>query len=95
MSDSAYTICCIPSLTIKNSQTFLSDIKQIISNINKLTKLIIDISSIEEIDTAGMQLLIAIKKTAEQLGISLNWQGTSEEVEKKAKLLGLNNYIQN
>lgn len=48
-----------------------------------------DVSKIERIDTAAIQMIYAFSKEAERYGHSLNWEGASEAFVRSAKFLGL------
>lgn len=48
-----------------------------------------DVSKIERIDAAAMQMIYAFSKEIEKLGHSLSWQGASENFVRSAKILGL------
>lgn len=45
---------------------------------------------VEEIDTAYFQFILAIKSTANQLGIPMEWIGTSEKIQSICHHYGLN-----
>lgn len=45
--------------------------------------------SVEKIDTAGLQLILSIKKELENSGGSIVWKKPSEKLLSAAKLLGL------
>jgi len=49
----------------------------------------IDVSKVEHIDTAGLQLLLAFSKAIQQQGGKLSWTGWSEAYSGTAELLGL------
>lgn len=49
----------------------------------------IDVSKVEHIDTAGMQLLLAFSKAIQKKGGKLSWTGWSAAYSGTAELLGL------
>jgi anti-anti-sigma regulatory factor len=49
----------------------------------------IDVSKVEHIDTAGMQLLLAFSKAIQKQGGKLSWTGWSAAYSGTAELLGL------
>lgn len=49
----------------------------------------LDCSKIERIDTAGLQLLLAYAKEAENQSLPLDWQAPSESFVQSASSLGL------
>lgn len=48
-----------------------------------------NVSKIERIDTAAMQMIYAFSKEAVKLGHVLTWDGASEAFLRSAKILGL------
>lgn len=48
-----------------------------------------DVSKVERVDTAAMQMIYAFSKEAEKLGHILNWENASEGFVRSAKILGL------
>lgn len=50
---------------------------------------VLDVSNIERIDAAAMQMLYAFSKELTSHGASLNWISPSEAFCRSAKLLGL------
>jgi anti-anti-sigma regulatory factor len=49
----------------------------------------IDISAIQSVDTAGVQLLLAVRQEADRRGIRLEYCGDSPELFGALKVLGL------
>lgn len=52
--------------------------------------LILKLNQVEECDTAGIQLLLSARKTAEKAGKGFEIDGASPELIRVATLLGLN-----
>ncbi len=44
---------------------------------------------IEKIDSAGLQLLLAIMKEADRAGVEIKWSSASESLRRNAEQLGL------
>ncbi len=55
--------------------------------------LAIDGSEVESIEGAGVQLLAAFFKTANEKGIELSWVGASDSLRTAARLAGLDGYF--
>lgn len=53
----------------------------------------IDVSKVEHIDTAGMQLLLAFSKAIQKKGGKLSWTGWSAAYSGTAELLGLTSEV--
>lgn len=49
----------------------------------------VDASGVEQVDTAGMQLLVATVATADTLGVPFEWIGVSAALRDAARHLGL------
>lgn len=58
-------------------------------------KVILKLSAIDEVDTAGMQLLIALFKVIKQQGSSYFIQTTSDSINDYSKLFNLDHYFIN
>ncbi len=51
--------------------------------------IVLDGSEVQHIDGAGLQLLLALRQTAHQEGLSLDWRKPSARLREAAALLGL------
>ncbi len=51
--------------------------------------IVLDGSQVEQIDGASLQLLLAMRQTAHQEGLSLDWRKPSARLREAAALLGL------
>ena len=76
------------------------DIHVIESNYRELRGLLaaglpveIDISALYGVDTAGVQLLLAVQQEAERRGIPLRWRGDSQALSSAAERLGLTSFF--
>ena len=49
----------------------------------------LDVSGMKRVDTAGMQLLLAVKKTLQERDKDIKWVGHSESLNHSAQELGL------
>lgn len=51
--------------------------------------IVVNVDELARIDTTGLQLLCALRQSAEQRGIPTAWQGYSAAIVEAAELLGL------
>jgi len=58
-------------------------------------QVILKLSGIEEVDTAGMQLLVVLFKAIEQQGSTYLIQTTSDSINEYSKLFNLKHYFKN
>lgn len=56
--------------------------------------IVIDGTRVEEIDTAVLQLLVSLWRTAAERGIACSWRGASEVLRRTAALIGLAEMLQ-
>lgn len=52
-------------------------------------ELVIDLQSVREVDTAGVQLLVAVRRARLGAGAAVRWQGEPGVVSVAARALGL------
>ncbi len=57
------------------------------------SELVIDASALKRIDTAGMQLLLAVVKDATVKGCSVQWSGVSDILSQSAHWLGMSKVL--
>ena len=53
------------------------------------TPVVIDASQVEQVDTAGLQLLVAFAIDCMERGIAFGWKARSTAFERSVRLLGL------
>lgn len=70
-------------------QDILESRTQLLDLLTYNTQIIIDLVSVEEMDTAGLQLLLFLKKEATKQGKSLQYENPSESVREVLCLLHL------
>ncbi|WP_319381587.1 STAS domain-containing protein [Thiomicrorhabdus sp.] len=75
------------NLTIHNIQTLFDELKQRCSETDN--EIILDASGIEDIDTSGFQMLLALKRHSENGGKQLQWLGVDEKVIELSRKLAL------
>lgn len=49
----------------------------------------LDATSVQQLDTAGLQVLCAFARSALEQGVSISWTGQTELIGERARLLGL------
>jgi anti-anti-sigma regulatory factor len=49
----------------------------------------LDATSIQQVDTAGLQVLCSFARSAAEQGVSVTWAGQTELIGERARLLGL------
>jgi ABC-type transporter Mla MlaB component len=75
-----------PSLRIQDVAVSYRMLQQ---SLNDVTSIAIDLSSLIDIDTAGVQLLIAYGREAARLGIDVDFFGETTALTEALTLLGL------
>lgn len=78
------------SLTIREVSELLGDIT---SALDLGGTVVVDGGEVESIDGAGLQLLCAVMKSAQEKGVEISWQATSECLKEGAIQLGLDQYL--
>ena len=53
----------------------------------------VDLSEVIQIDSAGLQVLLGLKRKMSELGGAIEWQGVSDDVKASAKTLGIEQAI--
>jgi anti-anti-sigma regulatory factor len=85
-SPSAPAVVRLPdALTIHG----VRDVKASLLQCLEQPHLVIDLQSVREVDTAGVQLLLAVRRTRLGAGATLRWQGGPGVVSVAARALGL------
>lgn len=80
------TVSCGTDLNIQNAQGLK---ERLIKALSKAPTCTLNGSKVERVDSAGMQLLIAFFKEAEQSNVTIKWQAPSESLIKAGRLLGV------
>lgn len=84
---------CMSSITLPASLTIQSvaaDHKDLSERITEIEASVqIDASAVEEIDTAGMQLLLALVNEFNTQSVKAEWQSPSEVLIQTASILGM------
>ena len=79
-------IKCSTSLSIYNSYDILQDWQEVIRETEDDIQM--DMSELEDLDTAGIQLLLALKKECTENKCSLKFTGWQEEMVSFLQLTG-------
>jgi anti-anti-sigma factor len=68
----------------------VGELKQLLTNaLAAETPLVLDASAVEQVDAAGMQLLLAFCRNAQTHGRSTGWKTISPRLHDAARLLGM------
>ncbi len=87
MSESeAITVTCGEVLNISRVGELYTELSMVL-NENKPVE--VDASSLERIDIAGIQLLLAFRQKVVSSGLDFSWQSPSENLIRAATLVGL------
>jgi len=87
MSSAAENVIRFPSqFTIRNIEEAYQRCEQALSDTGVLR---IDVSEVTKIDTAGMQVLLALKKELEAQHLALEWVAVNDVVRDAAFMLGI------
>lgn len=63
--------------------------RALVDSLNREGALQIDVSPLEAVDTAGVQLLLALQREGERRGLPVEFCGVSTALERALALLGL------
>lgn len=67
--------------------------KTLLSTLNSATEVEIDVTGLQQIDAAGVQLLYVFILDAGKRDINVSWKSTSEALERSAEQLGLSDQL--
>jgi anti-sigma B factor antagonist len=68
----------------------VADVHELLAgHLQRATPLSIDLGAVSAMDTAGAQLLLAVKREATRRGLRLGFFGQSPELERALELLGM------
>lgn len=79
-----------PNLEIQNIEEVRRDLVEVLARALPVT---VDVSTIASIDTAGVQLLLALNKVEPQHGVSVEFRGESAVLSSALAALGLQGAI--
>ncbi|MGB1110857.1 MAG: STAS domain-containing protein [Gammaproteobacteria bacterium] len=87
MKDSADQTIQLPnSLTIEDARRFHASLN---ANISKAQRIHLNAGTLDRIDTAGLQLLLALRCHCDESGIHMDWAEPSAHLVETARLAGL------
>jgi len=91
MSGAAENLIRLPSqFTIRNIEEAYQRCEQALSDSGVLR---IDASEVSKIDTAGMQVLLALKKELATQHLALEWVAVNDVVKDAATMLGIRDLL--
>jgi len=67
---------------------------QLARRLEESQPVIVDVSALQRIDTAGLQLLAAFVRERRTAGLAVTWRGRAAALETAAGLLGLNDMLE-
>lgn len=88
--DSEFVVDCGKTLEVSRCRQFRDSLKAALESGQSVA---IDVSSIERIDAAGLQLLCAFMRKAQQCQRSVRWREPSTAFTHSARLLDLSRYL--
>lgn len=88
-SCSTHTQVTLDTLTIADCTTLVELIRQ---SLSKGIDVVLDLGACQEVDTAGIQLLVAIQNDP-AVNMRVHWTKPSEVVAMKAARLGLQSWV--
>ncbi len=93
VKDESLIISPDDELTIKTVQVFYDELSQFLATDYK--KVLLNLIGVINIDSAGFQLLVALKKEVVAIGKSFEIIGISSEVDDTISLYGANKFFEN
>lgn len=78
MSDGVAFLKVLGAMTIQHAASFRDEVIEYLSEVDGIT---IDLTQVADCDAAGIQLLIAARNSASELGKSFNISGVSDSVK--------------
>ena len=76
--------------TVADAGTLKSGLAKLLEDTGVVT---LDISSVQRIDTAGLQVIATFVRERESLGRQVEWRGAAPSLAAAAKLLGLSSLL--
>ncbi|ODS23974.1 hypothetical protein AB835_06070 [Candidatus Endobugula sertula] len=90
MSSAIHVIDCGDALTIANVAAIHHKIQEALKNSSNIE---LAASDVEKVDTAGLQVFVALQKEVEKTHGQLIWKNPSDALRKAADTLGLTKCI--
>ena len=90
MADSKETINCGEALTIAHVATINQQLRKALE---KSSTIEVVADAVEKVDTAGLQLFVALFKELEKVGGHVVWRSPSNVLTDAAATLGLTSYL--
>ena len=91
MNKETTTLSCGEELTIAAVKDFQSSLREAT---RPDTPLVLDAAPLVRVDGAGVQLLTCLFIDARRRGYSIQWQTTSEVLQRAARLLGVDELLE-
>lgn len=90
MGSDTTTVDCGDALTVANAANIHQKLQ---AALNDSSAINLKADKVEKVDTAGLQLFVALSKEAERVGGQITWQQPSDALKQAAVTLGLTQSI--
>jgi anti-anti-sigma factor len=90
MADNTASISCGEALTIANAANLHEQLQKALA---KNSTIELEASTVEKVDTAGLQVIVALSRELEKSGGNIVWKNPSEKVVHAVSTLGLNPFL--
>lgn len=80
------------NLTIHQISEHFAEIKRAVAGANSAVQF--DAAALDNIDTSGVQMLLAVVKSLNERGVSVSWENQGSGLVDSAKQLGLSQALQ-
>ena len=90
MASQAAVVQCVQALTIANAADLHTKLKEAVESSSDI-ELVAD--GVDKVDTAGLQLMVALSREIEKVNGTLVWKNPSEVLVQAVNTLGLRPYL--
>ena len=84
------TFAVAAECTVADAGALKSDLAKLLDDSGVVT---LDVSAVQRIDTAGLQVITTFVQERESQGRQVQWRGTAHALVAAAKLLGLSSFL--
>jgi ABC-type transporter Mla MlaB component len=79
------------------AQLIINDVESLHQQLNEIMEsgddVVLDISDVQKVDTAGLQLLCVVQKSLTDIGHQISWQGKSDTLSMTARMVGVGDFL--
>jgi anti-anti-sigma factor len=90
MTDNKASVNCGEALNISNAANLYDQLQKALE---KSSAIELDAASVEKVDTAGLQVIVALGRELEKSGGSIVWKNPSDTLMQAATTLGLKPFL--